>query len=213
MLHAAARRGDINQARNLVYEGTDPNIRDSSNLTPLHHAAKEGRLEVAGLLLTYGADANAKDDSGSTPLHHAAHNGHCEIAHGLLDYWAEPNAQDGTGATPLHIAAKGKSALFVNLLLDADAKPQVKDGTGSTPLHYATQPDIAQLLLGGEVPISTEVSRSHPDSRSPGCTNRRLALSKGFRHRTSPHSPSRSTGIHSIRRHLPPLTPSRRTTF
>ena len=174
----AARRGNIDEARNLLDEGTDPSTKDPSEFTPLHHAAKGGKVSVVELLLGYGADPNAKENSGSASLHYAAQDGHNEIIQLLLEYWADPNSKDNNGLTPLHIAAKGKKVFMVKLLLDAGADAVVQDNKGNTSLHIATEPEITRLLLGEPMIISQQVSRKNIKQRFLSLRNLRLGLIK-----------------------------------
>ncbi|KAM3472835.1 hypothetical protein MY8738_008684 [Beauveria namnaoensis] len=155
-LLAAAEGGKIDEVRQLLYDGANPNARGTSDLAPLHHAAKKGTLEVIELLLQSGADPDVKTDNGSTPLHNAAEIGHAQIIQLLIDHWADVNAQDNAGDTPLHVAAKGKSPYVVKLLLDYGADPELSDGGGSTPRFSARTLDIAKLLNGQEVSILHE---------------------------------------------------------
>jgi ankyrin repeat protein len=57
-LHAAAAKGDVAAATQLIAGGADLNARDGHRRTPLHVA---GHGDVARLLLEKGADANALD--------------------------------------------------------------------------------------------------------------------------------------------------------
>ena len=141
------RKGDIDQARNILGNGIDPNITDSSEIKPLHYAVQGNHFSVIELLVEYGADPNAKENSGSTSLHYAARDGHTEIIQLLLDYGADPNSKENKGLTPLHIAAKGNEVSAVKLLLHAGAKKEMEDNEGNIPLHLVAQQEIARLLL------------------------------------------------------------------
>jgi hypothetical protein len=85
-------------------EGTDPNIRDRDDNTPLHFAASKGCAEVAKLLLRHGADPNVQDKRGQTPLHDAASKGHVDVARLLLEHGADPSIRNRDGKTPLDLA-------------------------------------------------------------------------------------------------------------
>ncbi|OMO91370.1 hypothetical protein CCACVL1_07137 [Corchorus capsularis] len=78
MLHIGARKGDLNQVKQLLNEGVDVNVAawgpKSKGVTALHLAAEGGHLEVMDELLERGAniDARTKGACGWTPLHAAA---------------------------------------------------------------------------------------------------------------------------------------------
>ncbi|MBN2593540.1 MAG: ankyrin repeat domain-containing protein, partial [Sedimentisphaerales bacterium] len=64
-LHRAAEKGDIEQVKLLIANGSNVNARNSDNRTPLYKA----NVEVAEFLIAHEADVNANDDHGDTPLH------------------------------------------------------------------------------------------------------------------------------------------------
>ena len=187
LLRDAVEHEDVDQARSLLDEGTDPDARDASNSTPLHFAAKVGNLDVVELLLEYGADPNAREEAGSISLHHAAQNGHDRLVQLLLDYRADTEAKDESGSTPLHIAAKGKNVLTVKLLLDSGADLEAKDNTESTPRFYANQEDIALLLNHEKVAIPRQASLNKYKLAVFSIHDLRLALTGLSRHKIGHH--------------------------
>lgn len=60
--------GDANTVRFLLDSGTDPNIKDRFEETPLTNSSKEGLTEIIKILLEYGADPNIRRDDGMTAL-------------------------------------------------------------------------------------------------------------------------------------------------
>jgi ankyrin repeat protein len=112
-LHLAAYHGDVEQLRELLNTGIDPNtapeifksqssypvrnrlfskMREEtfSSVTPLYAAAQEGNLECVKLLLERGADPFIKATSqmnqrGASALHIAGLGGH------LRTYWKMKN--------------------------------------------------------------------------------------------------------------------------
>ena len=102
--HFYALLCDAERIKKLLEEGTDPNIKDKDDNTPLHFAASKGCAEVARLLLKHGADPNAQDKSGETPLHLAASEGRVDVVRLLLEHGADPTVKNKDGATPLDIA-------------------------------------------------------------------------------------------------------------
>ena len=86
-LHAAARDGDISEARTLLDAGADLTARDDHiRSTPLAWAAKFGQLKMVKFLLKRGAPKRLPDDpSWATPRQWAMRRGHPKIAELLQD--------------------------------------------------------------------------------------------------------------------------------
>lgn len=64
LLHQAARAGNIEQIQSLVSKGTDINVKDWLDKTPLHYAAFYGYRDVAALLVANSANINVEDRGG-----------------------------------------------------------------------------------------------------------------------------------------------------
>lgn len=64
----AARDGRVEEARLLLENGADLELREANQMTPLLMALLNNRLNVAGLLLDFGAAVNVEDFYGRTPL-------------------------------------------------------------------------------------------------------------------------------------------------
>ncbi|CAN0596428.1 unnamed protein product, partial [Ectocarpus sp. 12 AP-2014] len=65
-LHAAAARGAEDSCRALMIAGSDPNLRDRRQRSPLHVAAGAGHRRVIGILLLKGSDVDAETAYGET---------------------------------------------------------------------------------------------------------------------------------------------------
>ena len=76
ILHRAARRGDINEMKDLLSKGYDIESKSDHETTPLHWTAFKGHLHATRFLLDHGAEINARDRFGNTPLRHAQMEGH-----------------------------------------------------------------------------------------------------------------------------------------
>ncbi|KAI9429247.1 hypothetical protein H4582DRAFT_2152318 [Lactarius indigo] len=99
---AAFTKMDVEIVWLLLEHGTDLNIRDDYDETPLHRASETGLpdvvrwlldrgqsmvvLEVAEILLEHNAEVNARDDLDRVPLHNAAFNGHLKVVQLLLKH-------------------------------------------------------------------------------------------------------------------------------
>ncbi len=106
-LHWAARHGDVELARTLVYAGA--NLKATTRLgglTPLLMASQIGDSAVIEVLLKAGADAKTATTNGTTPLMFAAASGRVEAVKLLLAHGADINAKESArGETALMFAA------------------------------------------------------------------------------------------------------------
>jgi ankyrin repeat protein len=73
MIHdliAVVLANDIEEVKNLLQQGADPNFsEDKAKITPLHFAAQNNFLEIAILLIAAGAMLDARTvPEGETPL-------------------------------------------------------------------------------------------------------------------------------------------------
>jgi ankyrin repeat protein len=120
----AVVKGNADEVKRLLDEGTKPNARGKDRVTALMEACgrldatvqglegketctwkrKGGNLQIAKILLEKGADPNAKDRNRETPLARACRLAEPEIVSLLLDHKADPNARDRYGITPLAAA-------------------------------------------------------------------------------------------------------------
>ena len=75
-LHKTVYRGDVDEAKRLIYAGVSVNAEASNKTTPLHAAAKLGRMNMVKLFIKHGADFGIKDAYGVTARGWAAQNEH-----------------------------------------------------------------------------------------------------------------------------------------
>ena len=94
-------RGSEKQVKQLLYIGTNPDVRDMEGNTPLHHAIQNERDEIAQLLISAGATPDIQNNKGEAPLHIAVQKSNKELVTQLIEAGANPNIRDGEGATPL----------------------------------------------------------------------------------------------------------------
>jgi len=71
IVQLATSHGLVSTVELLLNYGADPNIRDTSDRSPLHIASWFGFPEIVDLLLDHKADINAKDEWGATALDQA----------------------------------------------------------------------------------------------------------------------------------------------
>ena len=108
LIHAAARNAQSNMVRWVLAQGFDPNVRDSSDRTPLHAAAAySDNAESIAVLIKAGADPNAVDGLGWTPLHNAAMSAtNLNVIRQLLDLGADPSFKSGMGLSASDVAMR-----------------------------------------------------------------------------------------------------------
>ncbi|MCI0464658.1 MAG: protein kinase [Gemmataceae bacterium] len=86
----AAERGQLDQVRKWIRQGTDLNVRDEMGETPLMKAAHHGYIGTVKLLLANGASVNEKNPFGETALTIALRQGREYIAELLRQAGAKP---------------------------------------------------------------------------------------------------------------------------
>eukprot|EP00903_Cladosiphon_okamuranus_P011336 g10685.t1 len=138
LLGWAARRGHVELARMLLFNGASVTSRDGRERTPLHRACSGCHVGIVEVLLEHGADPNARDATWRTPLHRAARWGSPGCSNLLLDAGADIEARDKELArTPLHFASRSGGLETTLVLLNNGADFNAKTVAGNTPLHLA----------------------------------------------------------------------------
>jgi hypothetical protein len=134
-LHRAAMGRNLDQVRQLLDQGADPNVRQRTFFgTPLQYAAANGGLDVVALLVEHGAVVDAADSSGRTPLMWAAWKGQTDVVRALLDAAADIQLSSGSQWTALHFAADKGHLDTARLLIERGASTNAKTIDGKTPL-------------------------------------------------------------------------------
>ena len=148
LIHAI-ENNDIDLVRQLLDNGIDINLRDSTGNTALMWASQEGHNEIVELLLIEGADVNNIDLDGDTALMLASQEGHTDIMKLLLNSGADPNIQDFDGDTLIMTLSFYGYIENIELLLDSGANTTIRDINGDTALMLASKnghTDIVELL-------------------------------------------------------------------
>ena len=126
-LHWAARHGDVELARMLLYAGA--NVKATTRLggyTPLLMAAQIGDAAMLDVLLKAGGDPKLTTSNGTTPLMLAAASGRADAVRLLLDSGADPNAKESArGETALMFAANFNRVDAIKALLEKGASIEV----------------------------------------------------------------------------------------
>ena len=167
------RMAPVQDVKDCLEAGADPNARGKFEVTPLHWAARSNKNPaVIEALLAGGADPNARDEFETMPLHRAARsNKNPAVIEALLAGGADPNARGKFGATPLHYAARSNEnpavPAVIEALLAGGADPNAWNKHEDTPLHYAAQSNknpavIEALLAGGADPNAWNSQENTP---------------------------------------------------
>lgn len=159
-LHLAVLNRQAKQARYLLEQGCDVDVRNKADITPLMIAARFGYQEIAEVLLQYGANPNAVDQFKRGPLHRAISARQVDIVRLLLRSGADPNLSCPILNSPVLFVFPLLSVLrdhdeksitaMVKLLLEAGANPNKSDKHGITPLMESVlngYRDAASLLM------------------------------------------------------------------
>jgi len=106
LLHFAAGSNCLPVVRSLLAAGTDPDILDSGNHTPLYRVANQSGTRIGAEIVRELVRAGANVDhcggvTRSTALHAAARQGHLAVVQALLEAGASGKARDKKGFTPL----------------------------------------------------------------------------------------------------------------
>ncbi|XP_034550034.1 BRCA1-associated RING domain protein 1 [Notolabrus celidotus] len=104
LLHLAAIKGDVEAVRELLDQGSDPNLKDNAGWTPLHEACNLGHLAVVEVLLSSGALLNTPGYENDSPLHDAVRNGHPAVVELLLQRGASQSVLNLHGKRPADYA-------------------------------------------------------------------------------------------------------------
>ncbi|MCE5317289.1 MAG: ankyrin repeat domain-containing protein [Parachlamydia sp.] len=168
----------------LLENGTDPEVRDFNDYTPLHGLVSgdtQDTLRVIScikLLLAAGASVNAScAESRNTPLHLIMiQEESASILSCLIEMGADPKIVDKEGLTALHSAA---SAEQVDILLAGGADIEARDRQGRTPLlsEYTSSRAKERLLeRGADITARTKSGQTllhviHPHQIKPRLWN------------------------------------------
>lgn len=145
LLHIAAARGNLDQAKALLDAGVPADLIGRGGLTPLHWSLHGRNEAVHLLLLNRAASSEFRSISGATPLMSAVERKLLDQARFLLDHGVGPNVADDRGFTALHRAANMGELDLVLLLLERGAHPS-PDAQGHTPRSLAEARGHTEVL-------------------------------------------------------------------
>lgn len=137
LLTLAARRGQMEVARELIRRGADVERRGLFGLTPLGAAALGGHHLIVQDLLRADANPERWSASGHTPLQLASREGHVMTVRALLAAQADPMAFGKGGRHALGEAAQTAQHEVLSALLSAGVQVDAPDQNGLNALHAA----------------------------------------------------------------------------
>ncbi|OBT63581.1 hypothetical protein VE03_07021 [Pseudogymnoascus sp. 23342-1-I1] len=193
MSYAAEAKQD-NVVRYLLslFKGSEFEVNDSQNKTPLTWATVGGSVEIVSLLLNRGAKKDILDRNGRSLVSHAAEKGHLAVMHYLILEGSSIDTQDNAGRAALSWAAGEGHLSVVRCLLDNGADPNQRDKKGQQPQIYATNNEKKQVV---------ELLRNYSSIGSIG-SRRSSSIAAG---RNSLTAGTRNSSIAAKRRTLPEL--------
>ncbi|MFC1792773.1 ankyrin repeat domain-containing protein [Planctomycetota bacterium] len=156
-IHLAACKGDLYRVKTLIERGTNIDIEDEFNYTPLHWAVAANYRDVTDYLLGKGADLNVRDGHGYTPLMMARD---VSMLERLVSKGADIHSNIGqSGLTKLHMVCASSNKDAAEFLIRKGAEINVEASDGATPLFHAAvngHADIVELLInrGADINLS-----------------------------------------------------------
>ena len=150
-LMRAAFSGDLQRLRAILEAGTDVNMRDSSESTPLMLAASKGHIEVVRELLAKGANIDLQNSYGWTPLMLATTNRHTEIVSLLLTPNTDANIANQQRDAPILPPKNTESSELIAKVNETPASGRVQNTADNIPTQEDTiRAEIAELLETAE---------------------------------------------------------------
>jgi hypothetical protein len=141
--------GNLDQAKEWLAAGLDPNYQGDRIGSGLMVAAWEGNIALMELFLAKGANINLKNSIGETALMHAAWKGQTKAMQWLLDRGAEVNQGDMQWSA-LHYAVFAGHRELAKTLVARGADVNARSTNGSSVLMmavYEGHEDVAQWLV------------------------------------------------------------------
>jgi len=156
----SAKHNDLQQIKELVNNGADPEIGDYDDRTPMHIAAAEGHEQIVRyLVINCAANVNPHDRYHNTPLYEAVRYGHSQVEDFLEKHGAELGPVDDLQKRLLDAAA-GNHIETIRLAIKAQVNINCSDYDHRTPLHIAAaegHDKIVRLLLkAGATPTAKD---------------------------------------------------------
>ena len=128
----AIDKGNIKILKLLIENGSDPNMIEKGDLSPLNRAIFRENFKVVEFLIENGADVNMVDGKKWTLFKKATNKGNIEIVRKLLQKGANPNIFAEDTACPLNRAIFEDKLVILTLLIENGADVDMIDGKNWT---------------------------------------------------------------------------------
>lgn len=106
VIHHICMNGHVDALKLLLKHGSQVNVQNTWQATPIYAAAKYGHFEICRVLVENGADFTISNNYGATPLYIAADRGHTKVVEFLSKQGSSVNTFVDFGSTPITAAAK-----------------------------------------------------------------------------------------------------------
>ena len=157
-LLAAIRAQDEKAVRQLLSEGTNPNLLLGNGESILNYAVAGQNASMVRILLEAGAAANAGNSLGITPLMTASRHEYIAIIDLLMQCGANPNTHDNGGKTVLFYAVESGNLDMLSMFLGGGASVNATDRMGGNVLHHAVAMEnmvVANMLLNSGANVNS----------------------------------------------------------
>ncbi|KAJ7338244.1 hypothetical protein JRQ81_010969 [Phrynocephalus forsythii] len=145
----AACRHDVEEVRQLLQSGLDPNLYNEDGLTALHQCCIDDFGDIVELLLGAGADVNACDSELWTPLHAAATCGHLHLVELLVQKGANLLAVNSDGNMPYDLCEDDATLDYIETAMADQGITQETIEEARSAVERAMVQDIRRLVKEG----------------------------------------------------------------
>ncbi len=158
----AVYNNNYNKVQELVDQGANINIQDSSGDSLLHIAISYKDEKIAKYLIDKKINLEMKNKYGGTPLLWAIYNSESpkvkKIVFMIIDAGANLETKNNFGYSALPWAVKKDNVDIVSYLVEKKADINSLDKQGMTPLELTNNKDIIKILLNAGAKKSKDIS-------------------------------------------------------
>ncbi|TSJ47989.1 ankyrin repeat domain-containing protein [Fluviicola chungangensis] len=146
-LHKSVSKGDLTTVKELIEQGSDVNVPDKNNCTPVYLAFCENNEEMIDYLVSQGADIYYPSKNFPDCYYNALTNGKVDWIRKFIENGIDPNARrlDNYNALIIMLSSQNYVLDAHRLLLEAGCDPEMKSKHGHTALDYLAGLGIPEL--------------------------------------------------------------------